>query len=190
MPFTFKRLAIPDIVLIEPEIFKDERGIFMETYKYSYFARFGIRESFVQDNYSRSFKNVLRGLHFQSNPMGQGKLVWCTKGVIFDVAVDIRKGLPTFGQWVSMELSEENNLMLYIPPGFAHGFVVLSGFAEVVYKCTEEYSPEHDRGIMWNDPDIKIQWPVKAPVLSEKDRMHPMLKDLENNFTISIKSKA
>lgn len=182
MPFTFKRLAIPDMVLIEPEIFKDKRGIFMETYKYSYFARFGIKESFVQDNCSRSFKNVLRGLHFQNNPMAQGKLVWCPNGRVFDVAVDLRKNLHTFRQWISVELSEENNLMLYIPPGFAHGFVVLSDFAEVIYKCTEEYSPEHDKGISWDDPDINIQWPVKEPILSEKDTVYPRLKDVDTGF--------
>ena len=154
----------------------------METYKYSDFARTGIREHFVQDNYSRSSMGVLRGLHYQKHPNAQGKLVQCTKGKIFDVAVDIRKGSPTFSQWVSAELSEENNLMLYVPPAFAHGFVVLSESADVIYKCTKEYAPEGDRGIIWNDPDLGILWPVKDPVLSEKDSKHPLLKDADNNF--------
>lgn len=182
MPFTFKRLTISEVILIEPKVFSDGRGSFLETYKYSDFARMGIEEYFVQDNYSKSFKGVLRGLHFQKNPNAQGKLIQCLKGKIFDVVVDIRKGSSTFGQWVSAELSEENNLMLYVPAGFAHGFVVLSEAANVIYKCTREYSPEDDRGIIWNDLDINIHWPVKDPVLSEKDKNHPALKDADNNF--------
>ncbi len=182
MPFTFKHLAIPEIILIEPKIFKDERGFFMETFKYSDFAMMGMKEYFVQDNYSRSLYGVLRGLHYQKNPCAQGKLVQCINGKIFDVAVDIRKGSPTYGSCVSVELSGENNHMLYVPPGFAHGFVVLSESADVIYKCTREYSPEDDRGIIWNDPYINIQWPVKDPVLSEKDSKHPLLKDADNNF--------
>jgi len=182
MPFNFSRLEIPDVILIEPLSFEDERGVFMETYKYSDFARAGIKEHFLQDNYSRSARNVLRGLHYQKNPKAQGKLVRCLKGRIFDVAVDIRRGSPTYGHWVGLELSGDNNLMLYIPPTFAHGFVVLSDFAEVMYKCTEEYSPEDDRGIIWNDPDIGITWPVEKPILTEKDQRHPFLKDAENTF--------
>lgn len=182
MDFHFKKLSIPDVILIEPEIFKDKRGFFMETYKYSDFAGFGIKEYFIQDNYSGSAKGVLRGLHYQNHPKAQGKLLRCIKGKIFDVAVDIRKGSPTYGSWVGIELSEKNNLMLYIPPAFAHGFVVLSSFAEVIYKCTEEYSSEDERGILWNDPDIGIKWPVKRPILSEKDRGLPLLKDAYNNF--------
>jgi dTDP-4-dehydrorhamnose 3,5-epimerase len=182
MPFKFSRLEIPDIILVEPLSFKDNRGVFMELYKYSDFARAGIKEYFLQDNYSRSVKNVLRGLHYQKYPRAQGKLVRCLKGRVFDVAVDIRNGSPTYGRWVGVELSENNNLMLYIPPAFAHGFLVLSSFAEVLYECTEEYSPEDDRGIIWNDPDIRINWPVKKPILSEKDRRHPLLKDADNNF--------
>jgi dTDP-4-dehydrorhamnose 3,5-epimerase len=182
MPFIFKELSIPEVVLIEPTVFRDSRGFFMETYKYSDFARMDVKEYFVQDNYSKSSKGILRGLHFQKNPNAQGKLVQCLKGKIFDVAVDIRKGSPTFGQWVSTELDEENNLILYVPSGFAHGFVVLSEVANVIYKCTREYSPEGDRGIIWNDPDINIQWPVNDPVLSEKDKKHPALKDADNNF--------
>jgi dTDP-4-dehydrorhamnose 3,5-epimerase len=182
MPFTFKHLEIPEIILIEPENFKDARGFFMETYKYSDFAPMGIKEHLVQDNYSRSMRGVLRGLHYQKNPHAQGKLVQCMQGRIFDVAADIRKGSPTFRKWIGIELSGENNLMLYIPPGFAHGFVTLSESADVVYKCTAEYSPEYDRGIIWNDPEINIQWPVEEPVLSDKDSRHPLLKNADNNF--------
>lgn len=182
MPFNFKRLSIPEVVLIEPKTFEDNRGFFMETYKYSDFANFGIKGHFVQDNYSKSAKNVLRGLHYQKDPKAQGKLVRCLKGEIFDVVVDIRKGSPTYSRWIGVILSGENNLMLYIPPAFAHGFVVLTDFAEVDYKCTEEYSPEHERGIIWNDPDIGIKWPVENPILSEKDREHPLLRYTDNNF--------
>jgi dTDP-4-dehydrorhamnose 3,5-epimerase len=182
MPFLFKNLPIPEIILIEPKKYGDARGFFMETYKYSDFARTGIKEYFVQDNYSRSSMGVLRGLHYQKNPNAQGKLVQCIKGRIFDVAVDIRRGSPTFRRWVSAELSEDNNLMLYVPPAFAHGFVVLSETADVVYKCTGEYVPQDDRGIIWNDPDLGITWPVKDPLLSEKDTRHPLLKDADNNF--------
>jgi dTDP-4-dehydrorhamnose 3,5-epimerase len=182
MPFKFSELEIPDVILVKPLPFKDDRGVFVELYRYSDFARAGIREYFLQDNYSKSRKNVLRGLHYQKGPMAQGKLVHCLQGRILDVAVDIRKGSPTYGHWVSTELSGDNNLMLYIPPAFAHGFVVLSNLADVMYKCTEEYNPENDRGIIWNDPDININWPVKKPILSEKDRRLPLLKDADNNF--------
>jgi len=182
MPFTFKKLEIPEIILIEPKIFPDGRGFFMEMYKHSDFVHMGIKEHFVQDNYSRSRKGVLRGLHFQKNPNAQGKLVQCIKGKIFDVTVDIRKGSPTFSRWVSVELSEESKRMLYIPPYFAHGFVVLSETADVIYKCTKEYSPEDDRGIIWNDPDINISWPIKEPILSEKDAEFPLLKNVDSNF--------
>ena len=182
MPFIFQRLDIPEIILIEPRRFEDTRGVFMETYKYSDFLRNGIQEHFVQDNYSRSVRDVLRGLHYQRNPHAQGKLIQCIRGKIFDVAVDIRKGSPSFMQWISSELSEENNRMFYVPPGFAHGFIVLSDIADVIYKCTKEYSPEDDRGIIWNDPDIQIRWPIQEPVLSEKDSRHPLLRDADNNF--------
>ncbi len=182
MPFTFKKLEIPEIILIEPKIFLDGRGYFMETYKYSDFAYMGIKEHFVQDNYSQSQRGVLRGLHFQKNPNAQGKLVQCIKGKILDVTVDIRKGSPTFSRWVSVELSEENKRMLYVPPTFAHGFIVLSETADVLYKCTKEYSPEDDRGIIWNDPDISILWPLKDPILSEKDTRLPLLKNVDSIF--------
>jgi dTDP-4-dehydrorhamnose 3,5-epimerase len=182
MPFSFKRLTIPDLILIEPKIFLDRRGFFMESYKYNDFKEFGIMDNFVQDNLSRSYKDVIRGLHFQREPFSQGKLVQCLKGRIFDVAVDIRMGSPSFGKWVGIEISDENHLMFYIPPGFAHGFVVLSDYADVIYKCTKEYSQEYEGGIIWNDPDIDIHWPVKNPILSEKDSQLPLLKDADINF--------
>jgi len=182
MPFKFIRQSIPGVVIIEPGAFRDERGFFIETYKYSEFAKAEISESFVQDNHSQSSMGVLRGLHYQINPGAQGKLLRCIKGKIFDVAVDIRKGSPDYGKWIGVELSDENNKMIYIPPGFAHGFLTLSSVAEVLYKCTSEYSPAHERGIAWNDPEINIDWPVKAPILSAKDRSYPVLKDADNNF--------
>lgn len=182
MPFLFKRLSIPDLILIEPKIFKDKRGFFMESYRYSDFKAFGIVDGFIQDNLSRSYKDVIRGLHFQKEPYSQGKLVQCLKGRIFDVAVDIRIGSPTFGKWIGVELSDENHLMFYIPPGFAHGFAVLSEYADVLYKCTKEYSQDNERGIIWNDPDIKIDWTVKEPIISEKDCRLPFLKDADINF--------
>lgn len=183
MPFTFERLSIPEVILIRPKVFTDERGFFIELYKHSDFSQAGITEHFVQDNFSKSVKNVLRGLHYQKNPAAQGKLIRCIKGRIFDVAADICKDSLTYGQWVGAELSEEDNHMLYIPLGFAHGFVVLSDEAEVLYKCTQEYSPENDRGILWNDPVINIRWPVKEPILSEKDRRLPLLRDAVHNFS-------
>ncbi|MGC9019580.1 MAG: dTDP-4-dehydrorhamnose 3,5-epimerase, partial [Candidatus Bipolaricaulaceae bacterium] len=167
----------------EPAVFSDERGFFMETYKYSEFAAFGIRERFVQDNHSRSAKGVLRGLHYQNPPKAQGKLVRVIVGEIFDVAVDIRKGSPTYGKWVGVRLSAENKRILYIPPGFAHGFCVLSDMAEVVYKVTEEYSPVHEAGIIWNDPEIGIEWPVERPIISPKDAKWPPLREAVNDFS-------
>jgi dTDP-4-dehydrorhamnose 3,5-epimerase len=182
MPFTFTQLTIPGIVLITPKVYADSRGRFIETYKHSDFAKEGINEYFVQDNYSRSQKDVLRGLHYQNHPKAQGKLVRCIKGKIFDVCVDIRKNSPTYGKWIGRELSEESNQSLYLPPGFAHGFLSLSDVAEIVYKCTEEYSPECERGIIWNDPMLNIQWPVSNPLLSDKDKKHPFLKDADILF--------
>lgn len=183
MPFDFIETDIPGVILVRPKIFNDARGLFAETYKYSDFLKAGITENFVQDNISRSRKGTLRGLHYQLNPAAQAKLVRCSKGRIFDVAVDIRRGSPYYGRWVGVEMSEEENSMLYIPRGFAHGFVALSDNAEVIYKCSSEYSPAHDRGIIWNDPDIGITWPISEPILSEKDMQHPNLRDADNNFT-------
>ena len=182
MPFAFKTLSLPGVVLITSPAFGDARGFFSEIYKHSEFSKAGLPEYFVQDNYSKSSQHVLRGLHYQKDPVAQGKLVRCIKGLVFDVAVDIRKGSHTYGKWVGIELSEENKQMLYIPPAFAHGFIVLSEAAEIIYKCTEEYSPEHERGIIWNDPVIDIDWPVRDPVLSEKDKALPLLKDADINF--------
>ncbi|MFA5793903.1 MAG: dTDP-4-dehydrorhamnose 3,5-epimerase [Candidatus Brocadiia bacterium] len=176
MSFNFTKLSIPEVVLIEPKVFADSRGFFIETYKHSEFTAMGIPEHFLQDNHSYSIRNVLRGLHYQKSPKAQGKLVRCVKGAIWDVAVDIRRKSATYGKWVSAELSELNKMMLYVPAGFAHGFVVLSDQADVIYKCTEEYSPANDRGIIWNDPDIAIAWPVQNPLVSEKDKKHPSFK--------------
>jgi len=183
MPFEFERLEIPDVILVKPKVFKDSRGFFLETYKESDFVKAGITNKFVQDNHSMSVKGVLRGIHYQKKPAVQGKLVRCIKGAIFDVAVDIRKGSPTFGKWVVVILSEENHYMLWIPPGFAHGFLTLSDRAEVIYKVSDsEYSPEHDAGIIWNDPDIGIKWPLEEVgevILSEKDSKLPRLRELK-----------
>jgi dTDP-4-dehydrorhamnose 3,5-epimerase len=145
--------------------------------------RGGINGHLVQDNYSRSAKGVLRGLHYQKAPKAQGKLVMAMQGSIYDIAVDIRKGSPFYGKWTGVELSAENRLMFYVPPGFAHGFQVLSDTADVMYKCTDEYSPAEDRGIIWNDPDINIAWPLNDPVLSGKDKVHPLLREADNNFS-------
>jgi dTDP-4-dehydrorhamnose 3,5-epimerase len=167
----FTKLEIPDVVLIEPQLFKDNRGFFMETFKSSDFNKNNI-PNFVQENHSYSIKNVLRGLHFQRDPNAQGKLVRCISGEIFDVAIDIRDDSPTKYKWVSAILSKENGKQLYIPPGFAHGFCVLGNEAEVIYKCSMEYAKESEGGILWNDPKINIDWPIKNPILSEKDQIY------------------
>lgn len=174
MSFSFKNLDIPDVLLIETSVREDNRGFFMETWKRSEFEKAGI-PPFVQENRSFSIKDVVRGLHYQAAPKGQGKLVRCIRGEIFDVAVDIREGSPTRHQWVSAILSDKNHHELYIPDGFAHGFCVLGDSAEVVYNCTSEYSPEHERGILWNDPVIGITWPTSTPVLSPKDEVYAPL---------------
>lgn len=164
-------LAISDVLLIEPKVFGDERGFFFESYNHKAFQEAtGLDVEFVQDNHSRSAKNVLRGLHYQLPPKVQGKLVRAVAGEVFDVAVDIRKGSPTFGKWVGEVLSEDNKRQLWIPPGFAHGFLVLSEMAEFLYKTTDYYAPEYERCIVWNDRDLSIQWPLTAPPLvSGKD---------------------
>jgi len=183
MPFKFEKLSIPDVILITPEDLKDSRGFFMETYKQSEFRKFGISEYFVQDNHSASRKGVLRGLHYQKLPKAQAKLIRCVKGEIFDVAVDIRKGSPYYGKWVGEYLSRKNKRMMYLPVGFAHGFLVISDKTEVIYRITQEYSPEHKSGIIWNDPIIGIEWPIKeTPILSKKDFTLPNLKEADNNF--------
>jgi dTDP-4-dehydrorhamnose 3,5-epimerase len=161
---------IPDVILIEPQVFGDNRGFFMETWQRRTFAEHGIDFDFVQDNHSLSGKGILRGLHYQIK-QPQGKLVRVISGEVFDVAVDIRKGSPWFGKWTGATLSADNKRMFWVPPGFAHGFYVVSDQAEFVYKCTDFYAPEHERSILWNDPDIGITWPLRGnePVLSDKD---------------------
>lgn len=179
MPFEFERQKIKDVILIKPKVFGDSRGFFMETYKKSDFRANGIDIEFNQDNHSKSSKGVLRGLHYQAYPHGQAKIVRCAKGRIYDVAVDIRPKSETFGQYVKVELSEDNKHMLYIPVGFAHGFVALSDEVELLYKASGEYNPQADRGILWNDPDINIDWEIDfEPLLSEKDKIQPKLKDI------------
>ena len=166
----------PEVLVLEPKIHGDHRGFFLETFRSSVFAEAGLPDTFVQDNHSKSSAGILRGLHYQIR-QPQGKLVRCINGVVFDVAVDIRRSSPHFGQWVGVELSADNKLALWVPPGFAHGFLVLSESAEITYKCTTYYAPEHDRSLLWNDPDLAIAWPDTAPVvLSEKDKLAPPLK--------------
>jgi dTDP-4-dehydrorhamnose 3,5-epimerase len=169
--------ALPGVVIVEPKVWGDDRGFFMETYhERKFFDATGIGETFVQDNQSGSTRGVLRGLHYQE-PNPQGKLVRAGSGVIWDVAVDIRRGSPTFGRWIGVELSAANRRQLWIPPGFAHGFCVLSDWADLLYKCTTLYEAENDRGIAWDDPELAIAWPVTEPLLSPKDRALPRLSD-------------
>lgn len=165
------RLKIPDVLLIEPQVFGDHRGFFMETWQARRFEEFGVPATFVQDNHSRSAQGILRGLHYQIE-QPQGKLVRVVQGEVFDVAVDLRRRSATFGQWVAARLSADNKHMLWVPPGFAHGFYVISPSAEFVYKCTDYYAPEHERTLLWDDPDLAIDWPLvegQPPVLSGKD---------------------
>lgn len=175
---------LPGVKVIEPKVFGDHRGWFMETFNDAVLKESGINITFLQDNQSFSAaKGTLRGLHYQLYPKAQTKLVRCTMGAIFDVAVDIRKGSPTFGQWFGIELSAENKKQLLIPKGFAHGFMTLTNDVEVQYKVDELYAPECDRGIIWNDPAIGVEWPMDiTPVLSVKDEKAPVLQDADNNF--------
>lgn len=182
MVFKFKRLEIQDIILVEPKLFFDDRGFFLESFKESEFISNGIDKKFVQDNFSHSVYGVIRGLHYQKNPKAQAKLVTILKGKIFDVAVDVRKNSPTFGKWVGEIISEDDHKLLYIPEGFAHGFCVLSEYADVHYKVSNEYSPEHENGIIWNDPKINILWPIKNPIISNKDNELPTLENSESIF--------
>ena len=182
MPFKFTKMAIPEVILVEAQAFPDERGFFMESYKASEFETNEIKTKFIQDNYSHSIKGVLRGLHYQKTPKAQAKLVMAIKGEIFDVAVDIRKGSPTYGKWVGEILSDQNHRLLFVPEGFAHGFCVLSDEADVVYKVNSDYSAENDRGIIWNDSEIGVKWPVDKPIISKKDLQQPLLKNADNNF--------
>ncbi|MFZ2187920.1 MAG: dTDP-4-dehydrorhamnose 3,5-epimerase [Candidatus Moraniibacteriota bacterium] len=171
------KTILEGVMIIEPDVFTDERGLFMETFREQrYQELLGLAaERFVQDNLSWSKKGVLRGLHYQASPFGQAKLVQVLQGKVLDVAVDIRFGSPTFGQHVAVELSAENHKQLFIPVGFAHGFAVLSDSALFSYKCTHVYSQEHERGVLWNDPALDIDWKVESPIVSEKDQKHPLL---------------
>ncbi len=175
------RLAIPEVVLFTPKFFGDDRGFFYESFSQSAFEEAtGIKRTFIQDNHSKSQRGVLRGLHYQLDPMAQGKLVRVVQGEVFDVAVDIRKNSPTFGQWVGEMLTAENKKQLWVPEGFAHGFVTLSETAEFLYKTTNIYAPTHERSIMWNDPDLAIDWQfVGEPLLSGKDQQAARFKDAE-----------
>ena len=175
----FTALAIPEVLLVEPKVFGDTRGFFLESFRQDLFDQAtGSHYEFIQDNHSRSSRGVLRGLHYQLPPHAQGKLVRVTSGAVFDVAVDIRRNSATFGQWVGAELTAENHKQLWVPPGFAHGFLVLSETADFVYKTTDYYAPESDRGIRWDDADLAIDWPVSDPLLSGKDAKAPFLADV------------
>ena len=182
MSFNFKKLEISDVVLVEPKSFSDDRGFFLESFKTSEFTENGINTKFVQDNISHSVSDVVRGLHFQKNPKAQTKLVTAVKGEIFDVAVDIRKNSPTYGKWVSEILSEDNHNLLYVPEGFAHGFCVTSEQADVMYKVSSEYSPDHERGIIWNDPKLNIEWNIAKPIISNSDSQLPPFENLDDYF--------
>ncbi|HEY5667229.1 MAG TPA: dTDP-4-dehydrorhamnose 3,5-epimerase [Gammaproteobacteria bacterium] len=172
---------LSDVKIVRPEVFGDDRGFFLETWNRAAFSEAGIDTGFVQDNHSRSARGTLRGLHYQIE-QPQGKLVRVASGTVFDVSVDLRRSSPSFGQWVGVELSDENHDMLWIPPGFAHGFVVLSESADCLYKCTDYYAPEHERSILWNDAELAIDWPLPegvAPLLSSKDRAAVAFKEAE-----------
>jgi dTDP-4-dehydrorhamnose 3,5-epimerase len=177
----FEPTEIPEVVLIRPKVFGDSRGFFLETWEERKFAAAGIGARFVQDNHSRSAKHILRGLHYQIQ-QSQGKLVRVVTGTVFDVAVDIRRSSPTFGRWVGVLLSDENHHILWVPPGFAHGFVVLSESADFLYRCTDFYAPQYERSILWNDPDLGVKWPVPAgaePLLSSKDAAAKRFREAE-----------
>ena len=173
---------IKDLLVIKPDVFTDERGYFFETYNKERFAQHGLDMVFVQDNESQSTRGVLRGLHFQKPPFTQGKLVRVVKGAVMDVAVDLRKGSPTYGQWESVVLTEDNKFMYWIPEGFAHGFVCLEDQSVFTYKCTNVYNKASEGSIRWDDPDLNIDWGIDKPILSEKDKVSPLLKDFVTPF--------
>lgn len=171
--------SLPEVKLLKPKAFGDPRGFFLETYREDAYQRAGLGElRVVQVNHSRSRQGTLRGLHYQE-PRPQGKLVWVPRGRVLDVAVDIRRGSPRFGRWTAHELSDENHHQLWIPPGFAHGFIVLSEFADFVYGCTDYFAAEYDRGIRWDDPTIGVEWPIADPIISRKDAQAPLLEEVE-----------
>ncbi len=182
MPFQFSNVSMDGLVIVEPRVFPDERGVFLETYKKSEFSANGILVDFIQDNHSLSIRGVLRGLHFQRPPHAQAKLVRVVEGKVWDVAVDLRASSPTYKKWYGVELSGENKKMLFIPAGFAHGFVTLSDSAHLLYKCSSEYAPQHDGGIFWNDPEIGIPWPEEKPLVSPKDEVLPLLSQAGQIF--------
>jgi len=177
MAIKVRQAAVPDVLIIDPALYGDTRGYFLEVWHQETYNQYGMPSSFVQDNVSRSARGILRGLHLQ-HPYGQGKLIHVLEGEVFDVAVDVREGSPTFGRWVTERLSGENHRQLFIPTGFAHGFCVVSDYALVAYKVTELYHPETEFGIAWNDPALGIDWPVETPILSPKDEAAPHLADL------------
>jgi len=175
-----ERTFIDGLIIIRPEVFQDERGFFLETYCYDKYAKFGITENFVQDNQSRSVKGVLRGMHYQINEP-QAQILTVLTGKIFDVCVDVRPASLTFGQWFGIELSEDGNRQIYMAPGFAHGFCVLSETANLHYKVSSIYSPDNERGLLWSDPDLKIKWPISNPIISQRDQTYPGLKEIYQN---------
>lgn len=176
------KTKIPDLLIVKPIVFEDNRGYFFESYNKEKFLKEGIDQNFVQDNESKSMKGVLRGLHFQAPPFAQGKLVRVMKGAVLDVAVDIRKNAPTYGQWASIVLTESNKMMYWVPPGFAHGFVTLEDNTVFFYKCTNVYNKNSEGSIRWNDPDLNIDWGISDPILSEKDTLSPMFRDFVSPF--------
>lgn len=182
MTLRFEPTAIPGVIRVEPVVHRDDRGFFLETYHAERYRAGGIDAVFVQDNHSRSARGTLRGLHAQAAPHAQGKLVRVIEGEVYDVAVDARRGSPTFGKFAAAVLSEENFHQLWVPPGMLHGFVVTSAIAQVEYKCTAPYVPHAEFSVAWNDPDIAIPWPVDRPLLSEKDRQAPRLRDVADHL--------
>ena len=185
----FLEMELKGMILVEPDVFEDPRGLFLETYHAEKYADGGIRGPFVQDNFSRSVRGTLRGLHYQLR-QPQGKLVMVVEGMVFDVAVDVRTGSPTFGRWVGVELSAENKRQLYVPAGFAHGYCVVSATAGLLYKCTALYSPQDERGIIWNDRTVGIRWPVTHPLLSTKDQAYKTLTEMTGELPVYIPSFA
>lgn len=184
MPFAFERLAIADVILVKPKRMGDARGWFTETYKRSDFAAHGIPDDFGQDNHAYSSQvGVLRGLHFQKDPQAQGKLVRCLRGSIFDVAVDLRKGSPTYAKWVGVQLTADDGHQLWVPPGFGHGYITQVPDCEVAYKTTAEYAPQLERTLRWDDPTVGVDWGNAAPVLAERDAKAPLLAALDHDFT-------
>jgi dTDP-4-dehydrorhamnose 3,5-epimerase len=178
MPFTFEPTELPGVVIIKPKVFKDRRGFFLETYKRSDFAGAGLTIDLVQENHSKSVQGTLRGLHAQREPKAQGKLVRVIQGEVFDVAADVRRGSPTFGKWVGVPLTGRNRWSVFVPAGYVHGFCVVSKTAEVIYKTTDEYAPDLEYGVRWDDPTLAITWPIQNPILSERDKRWPALSEI------------